>query len=202
MGNLEFSGPATPLQPSDIATVAANLGCESAAIKAVVSVEAGGKGFLADTRPKILFEAQQFSKLTNGIYDTSHPDISSATWNRSLYKNSTGEYDRLHSAIALNRAAALQAASWGLFQILGLNFKLCGFKDVETYVAAMCQTEGDHLKAFAAFVKASKLDDELRDRRWADFAKRYNGPSYAQNKYDTKLAAAYDKAKAEEAVTA
>lgn len=192
--NREFSGPATPLQPSDINAVAASLGCESAAIKAVVTVEAGGKGFLPDTRPKILFEAQQFSKLTGGKYNASHPDISSATWNRSLYRNSTGEYERLHQAIALNRAAALQAASWGLFQVMGMNFKVCGFKDVEAYVEAMCQTEGDHLKAFAAFVKANKLDSALRDRRWADFAKGYNGPGYARNQYDTKLADAYNKA--------
>ena len=33
----------------------------------------------------------------------------------------------------------------------------------------------------------------LQNRNWADFAKRYNGPAYAQNKYDEKLAKAYAK---------
>jgi hypothetical protein len=33
----------------------------------------------------------------------------------------------------------------------------------------------------------------LRDKDWAGFARRYNGPAYAENKYDEKLSAAYEK---------
>ncbi|MNL61260.1 hypothetical protein D3C87_1851660 [compost metagenome] len=32
----------------------------------------------------------------------------------------------------------------------------------------------------------------LLGRKWADFARRYNGPAYKENDYDTKLAKAYD----------
>ena len=28
--------------------------------------------------------------------------------------------------------------------------------------------------------------------KWADVARRYNGPAYKENRYDTKLAEAYD----------
>ena len=52
---LEFSGPATPLDDAAIASAANKLGCEVAAVRAVVDVESGG-GFLPDGRPKILFE--------------------------------------------------------------------------------------------------------------------------------------------------
>jgi hypothetical protein len=38
-----------------------------------------------DWRPKILFEAHWFHKFTNGIYDKSHPNISSSVWNKELY---------------------------------------------------------------------------------------------------------------------
>ena len=38
------------------------------------------------------------------------------------------------------------------------------------------------------------LADELREKRWADFARKYNGVNYAINKYDTKLAAEFVKA--------
>ena len=44
------------------------------------------------------------------------------------------------------------------------------------------------------------LSDELRDLRWADFARIYNGASYRLNNYDTKIATAYDKFIKEEEV--
>jgi hypothetical protein len=33
----------------------------------------------------------------------------------------------------------------------------------------------------------------MRDRRWSDFARRYNGPRHAENNYHGKLEAAYRK---------
>lgn len=45
----------------------------------------------------------------------------------------------------------------------------------------------------AAFIKSAGLQDELMSRNWAGFAKGYNGPAYAQNAYDVKLAQAYEK---------
>jgi hypothetical protein len=191
--SLEFAGPAETLKNEDYERVAQRLSCEVAAIRAVAEVESGGRtGFLPDRRPKILFESRWFHKLTNGQFDQQHPDISTAVWVRN-YKGGAGEYDRLRAAIALNREAALKSASWGMFQILGVNHKVAGFNDVEAFVDAQCQSEGAHLDAFAGFVLNNKLDDELRDKRWADFARGYNGPGYETNRYDTKLADAYAK---------
>jgi phage terminase large subunit-like protein len=81
------------------------------------------------------------------------------------------QYDRLAEAIALAngqwRAAALQSASWGMFQIVGMNFAACGFASVEDYVAAMCESEAAQLDAFAAFC----AHEELRR-----FSRRGTGP--------------------------
>jgi hypothetical protein len=185
---LEFSGPATRLSEQAIISAAASLDCEVAAVKAVIDVESRG-GFLADKRPKILFERHYFSRLTNRKHDAKAPDISSKK--TGGYKGGSAEYDRLAKAIALNREAALRSASWGAFQILGDNFKVAGFGDVEAFVKAMCKSEGDHLAAFVNFVKGNHLDDELRRRDWAGFARGYNGPAFKKNKYDTKLANAF-----------
>ena len=114
-------------------------------------------------------------------------------WNRSLYKGGAREWDRINEAIALDRGAALQSASWGLFQIMGANYKACGFTSVDDFVAAMEKSEGDQLKAFVGFIRTNKLDGYLRSLNWAAFAKGYNGPGYAKNQYDAKLAAAYKK---------
>lgn len=186
--SLEFSGPATKMTAKDIALAAASLDCDTAAVMAVIDVESGG-GFLPDTRPKILFERHIFHGLTGGRFDGGHPGISSAS--PGGYSGGAAEYGRLAQAIALNRSAGLQAASWGAFQILGENFDTAGFAGIEAFVAAMCLSEGAHLVAFINFVQKSGLADELRRRDWMAFARGYNGPGYRKNRYDQKLAAAY-----------
>jgi hypothetical protein len=190
-GGLPLSGGGALLKDADLANAAEALNCEVACVKAVAEVESQGSGFLPSGRPKILFEALWFSRLTQNRYDASHPDISSPRWNKALY--SKDEYARLEKAVALDRTAALQSASWGRFQIMGFNFKESGFASVEDYVQAMYESEGRQLDAFISFLKAKHLDAPLRERRWGDFAHGYNGPGYKDNRYDEKLLAAYRK---------
>jgi hypothetical protein len=189
---LEFAGDALPLSDQDFADAARQLGCDVAAIRAVAQVESGGRsGFLADRRPKILFESRKFSKLTGGRYDASHPDISTASWVRN-YRGGAAEYERLAQAMALDRAAALKSASWGMFQILGENHGAAGFADVEAFVAENCRSEGGQLRCFVNFVIHEGLAGHLIGRNWEEFARRYNGPRFAENNYHTKIAQAYE----------
>lgn len=185
---LEFSGPATRLGDADIEAAATKIGCQVAAVRAVIDVESRG-GFLADGRPKILFERHYFARLTKGRFNGSHPDISNPKWGG--YTGGGAEYTRLARAIGLDRDAALRSASWGAFQIMGDNCKMCGFANVEDFVTAMVSGEPAQLDAFVQFIKKSRLDDELIRLDWAGFARGYNGPAYLVNKYHTKMEAAY-----------
>jgi hypothetical protein len=179
----------------DYKRVAEQLKCEPAAVAAVAAVESAGSGFDPEGFPKTLFEGHWFYKLTNGKYAQSHPDLCYPKWTKQFYgKTWREEKDRLNRAIALDRNAALMSASWGSFQIMGYNFAKCGYKTVQQFVNDMCKSDGAQLDAFAEFVHESGMADELQDKRWADFARLYNGPGYAQNSYDKKLAAAYAKA--------
>lgn len=179
------------LVEQDYIDAAKTLNCEVAAVKTVVSVEAGkGGGFWSNGKPKILFESRWFHKLTKGKYDESHPHISTPTWVRN-YIGGPGEYDRLGEAIELDAAAAVKSCSWGMFQILGVNHGIVGYSDVFEFVDDMYESERKHLDAFVEFVFYNNLDDELRDHRWADFARVYNGPGYRKNNYDVKMANAY-----------
>jgi hypothetical protein len=180
------------LTAADFDAAAQRLGCDVAAVRAVTAVEARGSGFNPDGSPKTLFEGHKFSKFTQGRYDRTHPDLSYPTWSRQWYgKTWRDEKDRLRRAMALNPNAAQLSASWGLFQIMGFNHAACGYARLDKFVAAMHESEAKHLEAFVAYVIERGLADELRDHRWADFARLYNGPAYAANKYDTKLAAAW-----------
>lgn len=175
---------------------AAIIGCEVEAVMAVATVESRGGGFDPEGFPKTLFEGHWFHKLTKGKYSESHPTLSYAKWTREHYgKTWQAEKVRLQQAMALDRTAAMMSTSWGMFQIMGFNFGKCGFKTVQQFVNAMCKSEDAQLAAFTQYIVSSGLADELVDHRWADFARLYNGPSYAVNKYDTKLAKAYEAAK-------
>lgn len=180
------------LTAADFERAAAKLGCEVAAVKAVCQVEAPKGGFLPDGQPTILFERHKFYQFTKGRFGIS--DISSP---QAGGYGPEGQYqhDKLARAAALDRDAALKSASWGKFQIMGFNWQACGFDGLQSFINAMYRSEGAQLDAFVAFILSEGLADELREQRWADFARRYNGPGYAANRYDTKLAAAYAAAK-------
>lgn len=179
-----------PISENAFADAAEDLDCDVAAIKAVAEVESRGDGFLADSRPKILFERHKFRKFTGGQYNRSNPEISGPPGN---YRGGVREYDRLEEAMQLDREAALSSTSWGKFQIMGFNHRVCGFDDVEAFVAAMVESEDRHLEAFIGFVEGNNLDRHLRSHNWARFARGYNGAAYRKNNYDVKMARAYEK---------
>ncbi|HBE51693.1 MAG TPA: hypothetical protein DDW76_23685 [Cyanobacteria bacterium UBA11369] len=175
----------------DYSNAANLLNLEVAVIRAVVEVETAGSGFLPDGRPKILFERHWFYKLTPLPVSKSRFDLSNPQ--PGGYLGGIREWDRLNDAINLDRIPALKSASWGLGQVMGFNYKVAGYSDVEEFVNAMHISEGKHLEAMMNFIKSQNLDKALRSRDWAAFARGYNGPAYARNKYDQKLAAAYAK---------
>lgn len=185
----------------DILKCAQELGnIEPALVSAVLTVESSGGGFLQDGRPKILFEGHVFWKnlVKKGIdpkpYALSDPDIVYQKWTKQFYsKTSSGEYTRLDKAIAIDRESALKSASWGLFQILGDNYKAAGFASVEDFVEAQKESEYQQLRSFMNFIKSQDLVKYLVNHDWRGFASRYNGPGYEANQYHLKLEEAYAK---------
>ncbi len=179
---------------------AQSIGCQTAAVKAVNQVEARGNGFLADGRPKILFEGHIFWKqlIALGIDPKAHlagnADILYPVWSsaavRPLYN--MDQYQRLAKARAINEPAALKSASWGAFQIMGFNYASCGYKSVADFVNDQAD-EAKQLQCFCNYLKSTHLNVNLQHLDWAGFARGYNGPDYLQNQYDKKLAAAYQK---------
>lgn len=180
------------LSEDDYGAAADALPCEVAALKAVAEIESAGDGFGPEGRPKVLFEAHHFYRYTQGRYAQSHPTLCTKAWNPKLYaKTQDGEWARVEAAKTLDARAALLSTSWGKFQIMGFNHVACGFGSVEQFVAMMQTGEPAQLGAFLAFLKHRKLDAPLREHRWADFARGYNGPRYLENRYDAKLRSAY-----------
>lgn len=189
------------LTEDDIEKAASLNQLEKAAIKAVIKVETSGTGFLPDGRPRILFEGHIFWRelvkhnIDPSKYQSTHPDIIYPKWTKDWYKGGTKEYNRLEKAKLIHEEAALLSASWGLFQVMGFNFKLAGFNDVQDMVEKHYESEEYHLFAFLNFINSNQLVEKLRAKDWAAFALGYNGKGYKLNQYDTKLKMAYEKFK-------
>lgn len=188
----DFKGRAKRLDDIDLPKLGARIGVGEDEIHAVLDVESRGSGFDKSGRPLILFEPHRFwANLGPGAKRDRAAALGLAypKWGTKPYP--ADSYPRLRAAMAIDATAALKAASWGLGQIMGENHEAAGYSTVEAMVAAMCEDEENHLAAMVAFIRSNHLDDELRAHSWAAFARGYNGPGYAKNQYDVRLARAY-----------
>ena len=185
-----FRGLAVGLTSTGLARACSDLGVHAPEIWTVLAVETSGCGFLADRRPQILYERHIFHRLTKGRYDDG--DISDPKPG-GYGPRGAQQYDRLAKAIVKDRNSALQSASWGIGQIMGENYQLAGFPDVEQMVEAMSHSEDDQLAAMGAFLINSNLHISLQVHDWASFAHGYNGPNYIVNRYDVRLSSEFQK---------
>lgn len=187
-----------------IKDLANSLGLEPALLKAVQLVEAAGRdGFLADGRPQILFEGHIMYKEVHKKFPDRdlaylckrYSTIFFPKWDKSKYLGGVHEYKRLELAKEIDEECALKSASWGMFQIMGFNHKICGCQDVYDFVHKMSESHEKQLELMYYFMHNSGCLKNLKEKDWAGFAKKYNGPGYAQNAYDQKLRNAYENFK-------
>ena len=184
------------LTHSAIMAAAAALDVDEAAILTVTEVEACGDGFLPDGRPKILFERHVMHKrLAEAGNDADalaaqYPNLINTK--RGGYAGGAAEHARFRNACGIDPACAIESASWGMFQIMGYHWKALDYASAQDFMACMQQSEGEQLDAFVRIVKADPaLHKALKSRKWAEFARLYNGPAYKENLYDAKLSAAF-----------
>lgn len=185
----------TSLSEEDFRMVADELGVEVAAIKAVVYIEAGAslKGFYADAVPVVNFDPTMYARYkkqvkSKGIKNASVPD--------GLKGYALKEWTQLVNARKSNPLAANMGTFWGMFQIGGFNYKRCGCESVDQFIEKMSYSELEQLQLFAEFVKNAGMLNDLKNKNWSAFARKYNGASYKKRGYHTKMAAAYKKYKA------
>lgn len=187
-----------------IKDLATRLGLEPALLKSVQIVEAAGRdGFLADGRPQILFEGHIMYKEVHKKFPDRdlaylckrYSTIFFPKWDKSKYLGGVHEYKRLELAKEIDEECALKSASWGMFQIMGFNHKICGCQDVYDFVHKVSESHEKQLELMYYFMHNSGCLKNLKEKDWAGFAKKYNGPGYAQNAYDQKLRNAYENFK-------
>lgn len=182
------------LTDADFRRVASRLGVEVAAIKAVVVIEAGAKmeGFWAPGVPVVNFDRAMYNRYRTKAKSKGNP---SEKVPAGLKGYPLQEWTQLVNARKSTVDGANMGTFWGMFQIGGFNYKLCGCESVAEFVRLMSYSELEQLELFATFLLNTGMVSDLKSRNWASFAKKYNGPSYAKRGYHTKMANAYSRFK-------
>lgn len=194
------SGANRKLKEKDFVDAANALGGASVAIlKAFAEVECGGKsGFGPDGLPVIAYEGHIFRRLTLKRHDAINPTLSyrytakaGSEWRKNNSCHSAS-WKTLRAAMELDIDAALQSCSWGMFQIMGFNYKGCGFNKLQEFIAAMKAGEREQLFAFVEFCKSrSNLSRAIMEKDFQKMALLYNGADYGD--YDKLIERSYRK---------
>lgn len=184
---------------AEITAVAADMDLEPAALLAIAEVESAGKPFAViggRNEPLIRFEGHYFDRRLS-------PDNRKAARAAGLSSPTAGRianpgtqaarWSLVARAAAIDAKAAHESVSWGLGQVMGAHWAWLGYADVAALVAEARSGAGGQARLMARYIDRAGLAASIRRRDWAAFARGYNGPAFARNGYDRKIAAAYKR---------
>jgi hypothetical protein len=180
---------------ADKIAAAEKLGVSVKHINMLLKVESGGKSFDDKGRPVILFEPHIFHRRTKGKWSPSN--FSYSKWGARPYpKSFDARWAQLGEAALRNPVAALESASWGLFQVMGFHWKALGYESAQAFAAAMTRGEPEQLDAMVRYIVANGLKNALQACKAGNpdscraFARGYNGAGFEKNDYHSRMARA------------
>ncbi len=203
-----FKGTANKLSDLDLPRIGHEIGVGEDVIHMLIEVETRGTGFDKQGRVIMLFEPHIFfrqlrkdkSKLDKAVRN----GLAYVKWGTIKYPRDS--YPRFLNAIQIDETAAYASCSWGLGQIMGMNFKMAGYDSPQEMVQAFAESEANQLEAMIEFAKAAGIDDDLQriDRKLKagqkvtsvdciPIARSWNGSGFAKHKYHERLAGAANK---------
>jgi len=161
---------------------------QPAALKALIAVESGGRGFADDGKIIIQFEPSWFKRKA--------PYTPSGLWSVNKVERQSAEWVAFNDAFTKNPTAAMESTSIGMMQVMGFHWKELGFKSVGEMWDYAKESEANQVDLAIRFIKKNKkLDQALINLDWSRVAYFYNGEGYRKFNYDTRLVAAYNKNK-------
>ncbi|WP_274627826.1 N-acetylmuramidase domain-containing protein [Arvimicrobium flavum] len=190
---------------SAVRQVANALQVDPAALLAIAEVESGGRAFaMVDGRaePLIRFEGHYFDQRLTGEERRRARASGLSSPTAGAVRNpapQAGRWQLLAQASEIDRRAAHESVSWGLGQVMGAHWKWLGFDSVDRLVEEARSGLDGQIRLMARYIEKAGLVDEIRRRDWEAFARAYNGPAYARSRYHSRIAAAYERYRIEEA---
>lgn len=188
------------LAPDAVETItrmAREEGVEAASLLAIIQIESGGRVHaMIDGRaePLIRFEGHYFDRRLSGslrekarVAGLSSPKAGGIANPASQ----AGRWALLRRAAALAPDAAYESVSWGVGQVMGAHWQMLGYDSVAALVEEARSGLAGQARLMLRYLEKTGLRGALGRHDWAAVARGYNGPAYAANGYDRKLARAY-----------
>lgn len=160
-------------------------------LKVILIVESRGKSLDSENHPTIRFECNKFNDYLGSLKVKCTIEEGKSF---SVIKDETDK-GAFFRALEIDREKAILSSSFGIAQIMGFNYKIVGYTSVDEFYNAMFKEE-EQISAFLKFLKSkNNIMRELKSENtdWKIIARNYNGPNYAENKYDLKLRQEYLK---------
>ncbi|MFD1200231.1 N-acetylmuramidase family protein [Brucella gallinifaecis] len=182
-----------------IITMANEAEITPAALLAVAEVESGGRALFDVTgkkEPAIRFEGHYFDRRLAGKLRDQARKAGLSAPEAGRVRNPKTQRERwllLERAIKLHRQAALESTSWGLGQVMGAHWQWLEYRSIDELVTEARSSIAGQVALMLNFIDKAGLKTTLREKNWRNFARRYNGPGFARNHYDSRMAAAYER---------
>ncbi|HWD13846.1 N-acetylmuramidase family protein [Pseudochrobactrum sp. sp1633] len=170
---------------------------DPAALAAIAQTESGG---IVTTRikgrdePLIRFEGHYFDKRLSPAEQATARALKLSSPKAGAIPNPAGQAARwqmLERAARIDRVAAYESTSWGVGQVMGAHWHWLGYPSVEEMTETVRSSVTQQIELMTRFIVYGNLRDVLNKHDWRKLAHSYNGPLFAKNKYDLKLAQAY-----------
>ncbi len=122
--------------------------------------------------------------------------LANTSWQpKTQYKDqrtSQMRLDLFRQAKAFSEICAIRSCSWGVGQTMGFLAEELKFRDARMMFNYMVAGGVPaQVECMVREIENKNLTRKLNDHQWAEFARVYNGPGYAQNNYHNKMANAW-----------
>lgn len=180
---------------------AKDIGCDVAAILAVAKVESNCRGFLKQGCPKIRFEKDRFEHDMSVSQKMTADDLNQSNSPKIYNGCKTKTYGHLQKAMSIDKDYAFKCTNWGLFQVVGFNYSLAGFDNIDNFVSSMKESELNQLQAFVHLISHGDtqtnhyrhLQEALCKKYWLSFSIGYNDLKKKERIYYDMYLKAYYK---------
>lgn len=160
---------------------------------AIIRVESLYNWYVLDNplTPKIRFEGYVFYRLLSTINKSKqiskdNYDICHKIFTINFYKDNGEEYLRLKKAMKIDWDFAQMATRWGIFQILGEQYYLCGYPDLYSFVASNYSEPNSHFINFCNFIENKGYVKYLQRKELDVFASKFRKTTFKLYNYDKK----------------
>ena len=191
MNGMLLVGTGKRITDEELRETARENGIQASHLFAVRKVEAPRGPFDSNNRLTALWEYHIFYRYLPKAKRQKALDqnLARSRWGQLKYGSYNSQYDKFDRGRLIDSEAAYRSMSYGSYQTMGFNAKLCGYRSAELMVDDYRKGEAQQTIAVLNFIKANqKRYEALQKGDWHTFARLYNGSAYKKHRYHVRLA--------------